>query len=333
VSRETERAADAPVAPAWCGLLAVDKPCGPTSHDVVDRVRRRFRLRAVGHLGTLDPAASGLLMLALGPATRFAPVWQSGMKTYQGAIRFGLVTATQDLQGEVLRQGGAFPGQAAIRAAALRFVGQTTQVPPMVSARRVGGERLYRLHRRGETVERAPRPVTVRSWEWMRFDPPDAHFVLTCTGGTYVRTLAHDLGEVLGCGAALAALRRLASEPFTVAGAVPLHRLTAESPEAVWAEAGWTLERALAHMPQLTLEPLECLEVGFGRQPAIAAARAAALPIEAGERSLVLVDAAGAVLGLGELTRAPDGALRLCPHVILPWAVRDGRLADGQHAL
>ena len=333
MSGGTERSTQSPDAPAWCGLLAVDKPGGMTSHDVVDRVRRRFRLRAVGHLGTLDPAASGLLVLALGPATRFAPVWQAGWKTYQGSIRFGLVTSTQDLEGDVLRSGGAFPGEDAIRAASARLVGEITQVPPMVSARRVGGERLYRIHRRGETVERAPRPVTVRSWEWTRFDPPDGHFVISCSGGTYVRTLAHDLGAALGCGATLASLRRLASEPFHVERAVPLRRLVSEGPEVAWAEAGWTLERALEHLPRLTLDAAACAEVGFGRQPAIAAAAAAGLPVGAGPRSVVIADEAGGILGLGELEPGADAALRICPHVVLPWAVRDGRLAGGQHAL
>jgi tRNA pseudouridine55 synthase len=333
VNREAEPPAEASGAPGLCGLLAIDKPAGMTSHDVVDRVRRRFRLRAVGHLGTLDPAASGLLVLALGPATRFAPVWQGGWKTYQGTVRFGLTTSTQDLQGEVLSRGETLPTEAGIREATHGLVGEITQIPPMVSARRVGGERLYRIHRRGETVERAPRPVTVSRWEWSRFDLPDAQFVITCSGGTYIRTLAHDLGERLGCGAALAALRRLASEPFGIEGAVPLRRLMGEPSEAVWAEAGWSLERALAHLPQLALTEAEAGEVGFGRQPEIVGKRAATLPVGGGARSIVLLDAVGAVLGLGELQSVEGGRLRVCPHVVLPWAVRDGRLAGGQRSL
>lgn len=316
-----------------CGLLAVDKPTGLTSHDVVDRVRRRFRLRAVGHLGTLDPGASGLLMLALGPATRLAPVWQSGWKTYQGAIRFGVVTATQDLQGEVLERSERVPAEREIREATHAFVGEIEQVPPMVSARRVGGERLYRIHRRGETVERSPRPVTVRSWEWTSIAPPDAHFVLTCSGGTYVRTLAHDLGIRLGCGAALAALRRLASEPFDLSRSVPLHRVMSEPPEVAWAEAGYSLERALEHLPRLALVGREADEVGFGRRPRISPERSGALPIGAGPRSVVLCDAANAVLGLGELQPLEGGELEVHPHVLMPWAVRDGRLTGGQRSL
>ncbi|MGH7741081.1 MAG: tRNA pseudouridine(55) synthase TruB [Candidatus Eiseniibacteriota bacterium] len=331
--RRAEPPADASAAPAYCGLLAVDKPTGMTSHDVVDRVRRRFRLRAVGHLGTLDPAASGLLVLALGPATRFAYVWQGGWKTYQGTVRFGLTTSTQDLQGEVLERSARCPQEHEIREATHAFVGEITQIPPMVSARRVGGERLYRIHARGETVERAPRPVSVRRWEWSRFEPPDADFELTCSGGTYVRTLAHDLGARLGTGATLAALRRLASEPFSIERTVSLRRLIAEPPETVWQEAGWTLERALAHLPQLALEPAESEQIGFGRQPEIAAERAATLPVGAGARSVVLAGAAGAVLGLGELQITERGTLRVCPHVLLPWAVRDGRVAGEQRSL
>lgn len=326
-------AADEASAASPCGLLPVDKPCGMTSHDVVDRVRRRFRLRAVGHLGTLDPAASGLLMMALGPATRFAPVWQSGAKTYEGVVRFGIETSTQDLQGEVLRRDDALPDEQRIRAATGSLIGDIEQVPPMVSARRVGGERLYRLHRRGETIERAPRVVTVHRWDWTRFEPPDAHFHIVCSGGTYVRTLAHDLGAALGCGAALAALRRLASEPFGIESAVPLRRLISEPPESVWAAHGWPLERALAHLPQLALAGAECDEVGFGRRPEIARERAGGCAVGGGPRSVVLTDAAGAVLGLGELEPATAESLRVCPHVLLPWAVRDGRLARGPHAL
>src|SRR5206468_7344229 len=131
------------------GLIAIDKPAGVTSHDVVDAVRRRLRLARAGHLGTLDPGATGLLLVATGPATRAIAVWQGGDKTYEATLRFGLVTTTQDVHGEVIERSDLLPAEAAAREAALGLVGEIEQVPPMVSALKVKGERLYRLARRG----------------------------------------------------------------------------------------------------------------------------------------------------------------------------------------
>ena len=313
-------------APPWsCGLLVVDKPTGVTSHDVVERVRRRFRIEAAGHLGTLDPGASGLLLVALGAATRCAAALQGGEKTYEARVRFGLVTSTQDLHGEVLSRSDQIPVESAIREASAALVGETLQIPPMASALKVGGERLHRLHRRGVTVERVPRPVTVSEWTWISFEPSEAVFRVRCSGGTYVRTLAHDLGERLGCGATLAALRRLRSEPFGLERSVDLGRIVHEAPEAVWPDGGHTLEQATAHLPGIVLDPGESEAAGFGRRPVIAAERAAGLPVGAGPRSVVLRGESGAMLGLGELVRGEAGALIVCPHVLMPWAVRDGR--------
>ena len=207
------------------GLLRVDKPGGVTSHDVVDRVRRRFKVKGAGHLGTLDPAASGLLVLALGAATRCARIWQAGCKTYEGVVRFGVVTGTQDLQGEVLERHEVALSESEVRAATLGFVGEIEQVPPMVSALKVGGRRLYKLARRGEEVERAPRRVTVHSWEWLGMALPEARFRVVVSSGTYVRTLAHDLGQKFGCGAHLCALRRTAIDRFRIDAALPLEEI------------------------------------------------------------------------------------------------------------
>ena len=312
--------------PWACGLLALDKPAGMTSHDVVEKVRRRLKVRAAGHLGTLDPAASGLLLIALGPATRAVPVWQGGEKTYEGTARFGVSTSTQDLQGEVLERGEVSFEPAAVREASRAWVGEIDQIPPMVSALRVGGERLHRLARRGLTVERAPRRVRVASWEWLSFELPDASFRVRCSSGTYVRTLVHDLGARLGSGAALAGLRRLRSEPFSLERSAPLRRLDEAPPETVWAEAGYTLEQALAHLPALTLDAAAAADLGFGRRPVVPAPPDQALPLSAGERSVVLREGSGRVLALGELERGESaGTLRVCPRVIFPWAVRSGR--------
>jgi tRNA pseudouridine55 synthase len=321
----SERAGDAGGVPWRSGLLAIDKPVGVTSHDIVDAVRRRFRTRAVGHLGTLDPGASGLLLAALGPATRFVSLWQGGEKTYTGTVRFGLVTSTQDLQGEVLERRECVADEAAIRDAARALVGESSQVPPMASALKVGGERLYRMHRRGETVERTARPITVFAWDWLEFALPDATFRVRCSGGTYVRTLAHDLGQTLGCGASLAMLRRERSEPFGLDRAVSLRQLATEPAEQVWAAAGFSLEQAVAHLPRVKLGDDEAKAVGFGRRPSIELARASGVPIGGGPRSAVIVDEQDHVLGLGELVAVGEDAVQVCPRVLLPWAVKDGR--------
>jgi len=240
--------AASPAAP-WSGLLAVDKPLGVTSHDVVEKVRRRLKARGAGHLGTLDPGASGLLLLALGAATRCIPVWQGGEKTYEGTLELGVITSTQDLQGEVLERRPLTVSGAAVREAALAFVGETEQIPPMVPALRSHGRRLYELARRGEEVERAPRKVRVTEWTWLEFALPLARFRVRCSGGTYVRTLAHDLGQRLGTGAALKALRRLRSEPFGIERAVALSEIGVGERDALLARNRWDSRLQIRRQP------------------------------------------------------------------------------------
>jgi tRNA pseudouridine55 synthase len=325
--------------PPRCGILLIDKSAGITSHDVVDVVRRRFREKAAGHLGTLDPGASGLLALALGPATRCIQVWQGGEKTYEGTVRFGIVTSTQDLAGEVVEQHPVTVTEDQVRQASIALTGEQLQVPPMVSAIRVRGERLYRLARRGITVERTPRPVHVASWEWMSFALPDATFRVRCSGGTYVRTLAHDLGARLGCGGALKSLRRLRSEPFDLSHAATLRDLHEQTPDQVWAQAGIPLDQALAVLPAVRLTPAEVESLGFGRAVPVSPDRLAGVPRAAGPRSVAFRDPLGHVLALGEIGpgsgKAPgewsneggaeDHTLYVRPHVVFPWAVRQGR--------
>lgn len=305
---------------AWSGLLRVDKPTGVTSHDVVDHVRRRLGAKNAGHLGTLDPGASGLLVLVLGAATRCAPVWQAGLKTYEATVRFGVVTRTQDLQGEVLEQHAVTIDERQVREAAAAFMGEFEQVPPMVSALKVGGQRLHRLARRGEVVEREPRRVTVHSWEWLGFALPEASFRVVVSGGTYVRTLAHDLGARLGPGGALKSLRRLRSEPFGLEGAIGLHDLDSATPEEVFARAGVPLAGALRVLPSVSLDAAGAAELGFGRRPTVEPGTA---PLRAGPRSVAFFGPAGEALALGELEPDPvkPGAALACPHVVFPWAV------------
>ena len=212
------------------GILLVDKPTDHTSHDVVARLRGKLRMKRVGHAGTLDPMATGLLIILVGKATRVSQYLMSLDKEYEGTIELGKVTDTQDAEGEVLETipVPAF-SEADILAAVKSFLGDQYQTPPMYSAVKIDGVPLYKSARRGEEVEREPRFIRVMSWEITRFALPRLDFRLRCTKGTYVRTLAHDLGRKLGCGAHLAALRRTASDKFHVSQALTLDQINALS--------------------------------------------------------------------------------------------------------
>lgn len=212
--------------PDVAGVLVVDKPMGMTSHDVVARLRRALGMRRVGHTGTLDPSATGVLVIAVGRATRLVPYLQSGRKVYEARMVLGRSTTTQDAEGEVVDAADASSvTRADVEAVARSFVGRIEQVPPMVSAVKVGGERLYAKARRGEDVERQPRTVTVHDLEVQDFLPgvfAEVGLAVTCSAGTYVRTLAHDIGARLGVGGSLLTLRRTVNEPFDLADAIPL---------------------------------------------------------------------------------------------------------------
>jgi tRNA pseudouridine55 synthase len=202
------------------GFLVVDKPAGWTSHDVVDAARRWFGTRRVGHLGTLDPLATGVLPLAVRDATKLVPFVEGGRKRYQAEIALGAATDTLDADGRVTeRFTGPLPDEAAVRAALPAFVGEILQVPPMYSALKRGGVPLHRLARRGDEVEREPRPVTIFTLELVAYAPPLLEVALECSAGTYVRVLAADLGQRLGCLGHVRRLRRTASGPFMQAHA------------------------------------------------------------------------------------------------------------------
>lgn len=208
------------------GVLLVDKPAGLTSHDVVDRVRRAAHTRKVGHTGTLDPAATGLLIVCVGQATRLSEFFTRMDKTYEGTMRLGVVTDSYDLDGAVLEENPVpHLDRQQVQDAFNRYAGAIEQTPPMVSAVKVGGERLYKRARKGEEVERPARRVTVYEFRALRCEPPEVDFVLRCTSGTYARALCHDAGSDLGCGGALATLRRTAVGRHAVADAVPVDEL------------------------------------------------------------------------------------------------------------
>ena len=211
------------------GVLVCDKPAGPTSHDVVARVRRLAGQRRVGHGGTLDPPATGVLVLALGRATRLLPFLPTEPKRYLAEVAFGAATDTLDAAGTVTGTAAADRvDEPALRAALAGFLGPQEQVPPMVSAIKVGGERLYAKARRGEEVERAPRPIVIHELELLGLaggERPLATLAVVCSGGTYVRSLAADLGRALGTLAHLASLRRTAVGRFAEADAHTLEEL------------------------------------------------------------------------------------------------------------
>jgi len=205
------------------GILLVDKPVGLTSHDVVDCIRHAAGIRRVGHTGTLDPAATGLLVLCLGMATKLSEHLTGLDKVYEGSMRLGVVTDSYDLDGKVLETHPA-PDIALedIQAVCDRFTGEIMQVPPMVSAVKVGGERLYTRARQGQTVAREARPVKVLEFRALAYNPPDVTIRVRCTRGTYVRSLCHDVGRLLGCGGTLASLRRTFVGQHAVENAWPV---------------------------------------------------------------------------------------------------------------
>ena len=205
------------------GVLLVDKPQGLTSHDVVYRLRRKLQMKKIGHAGTLDPMATGLLVMLIGKATRISQYLMSVDKVYEGEITLGVVTNSQDAEGEVMET-RPVPAltEAAVREVMKSFLGDQYQMPPMFSAIKIGGVALYKLARKGEEVEREPRFIRVAAFELTSFALPRLTFNLHCTKGTYVRTIAHDLGQKLGCGAHLSALRRTGSGQFTIAQCTPL---------------------------------------------------------------------------------------------------------------
>jgi tRNA pseudouridine55 synthase len=213
------------------GVLLVDKAGGMTSHDVVALVRRRLQIRKVGHCGTLDPIATGLLLITIGRGTKVQDLLMSEDKEYSGTMLLGKTTDTQDSAGVVIEERPLPPlDEPTIRAAFDRFTGDFYQTPPMVSAIKQGGVPLYKLARQGKTVEREPRLVHVYRYSIDQLALPEIDFTVVCSKGFYVRTYAHDIGETLGCGAHLKNLRRTKSGRFTVQGAVTVDELREKEP-------------------------------------------------------------------------------------------------------
>jgi tRNA pseudouridine55 synthase len=213
------------------GFLVIDKPAGLTSHDVVQRVRRIAKQRRVGHLGTLDPLATGVLPIALGEATKLSQLLTHGAKSYRGKLQLGVETTTYDREGEVVATTeGPWPARAVLEKSLEKFRGEIDQVPPPYSAVKQDGQAAYRRARRGEEVRLEARRVTISRVELVAYDPPFVSLEVDCSAGTYLRSMAHDLGAALGTGAHLYELVRTRSGPFTIDQAVTLEALEALGP-------------------------------------------------------------------------------------------------------
>jgi tRNA pseudouridine55 synthase len=276
------------------GVLPVDKPVGPTSHDAVAAVRRALQTREVGHTGTLDPFASGLLLVCLGRATRLAEYLTGLPKTYVATMRLGEATDTDDLTGEVIASSEAWRtlSAGAVEEALRAQVGTIRQLPPSYSAKKVGGERMYAAARRGEAVERKPVEVTIYSIRVLRVDLPDVELEVECGAGTYIRAIARDAGAALGVGGHLRALRRTRVGPHAVDRAVPLEALG--DAERVAAAMLSPLD-AVAHLPRVAVD-----EEGIA---ALRHGRALLADVELPEGTpLALASADGALLAIGERT-------------------------------
>lgn len=209
------------------GILLIDKPAGPTSHDIVDIIRNSYRIKKVGHCGTLDPAATGLLIIVLGKATKLSEKLMSDDKVYVGSMKLGETTNTFDAEGQV-ESTQPVPDLTieTLQKEANKFLGDQMQIPPMVSAIKINGTPLYKLARKGQTIDRKERFIHLYKFLISEYETPVAWFKVACTKGTYIRTLAHDFGQKIGCGGHLSGLRRTISGTFKVSNATSLEELT-----------------------------------------------------------------------------------------------------------
>lgn len=239
------------------GILIVDKSPGWTSQDVAARLRGVFRERRIGHGGTLDPMATGVLPIFVGRATRAVEFFEAAEKEYIAGLRLGLVTNTQDTSGEVLSQTDAAVSRQQVLEVFARFLGEQQQLPPMYSAVKIGGKRLYQLAREGKTVQRQPRTVTIRELELLEGHGAEYVFRVRCSKGTYVRTLCHDMGQALGCGGCMSSLRRTVAGPFTLEGARTMDQILAFSRDRDPAELLLPVDRLFDHLPACTLTERE----------------------------------------------------------------------------
>jgi tRNA pseudouridine55 synthase len=275
------------------GLLLVEKPAGITSHDAVDGVRKALGVRRVGHAGTLDPMATGLLVMGVGRATRLLRFLGDLEKEYEGTGRLGEETDTLDADGRVIRTAPVAASEAALRGAMSSLVGEIDQRPPAYSAVKVGGRPLHRAARRGETATAAPRRVRVDVFDLTAFRSPDFEFRVVCSSGTYVRVLVADVGTALGCGAHLTRLIRTRIGHFSLGDSVPLDGVGEPLP----------VERAVAHLPAFAV----------GEEEARAARHGRCLAPSGMDGPYALLDPESRLIGVWR-----DTGAKSCPEVVLP---------------
>jgi len=306
---------------AFDGVLVIDKPTGPTSHDIVACVRRTLGLKKVGHLGTLDPLATGVLPLVVGRATRLASLLAGASKQYDAVIRLGLITNTYDITGTVVGGTDAPSADAAvdrpppssetIARAAADFVGSYQQRPPPFSAKKIDGVRAYALAHRRQPVEVPPSPVTVESLEVLSIDGPRVRCRMVCSSGFYVRSLAHDLGDVLGCGGCLETLRRERHGPFSLQVAVPLARVIEDG--ASVATALIPMGSLLPALPAVVVNDAGARRAAHGNSLRVADIVPDAAHLTAGTERVRVLDERGRLLAVAN--RQSDGALH--PKIVL----------------
>ncbi len=295
------------------GVLVVDKPSGPTSFDVVRRVRGLLKVKKAGHTGTLDPIATGVLPVCLGDATKIQGFITEADKEYEACIRLGVATDTQDAAGKVTSERPVpVLSREQLQDALADFTGEIEQLPPMHSARKIAGKRLYELARRGEEIEREPRRVTIDELDLVAWEPPLATVHVRCSRGTYVRTLANDLGEKLGCGGHLKWLRRTRTGPFTLDEAIPLDTLMAlakSGRQGEIAERLVSMREALATMAQLELRAPHVRMVTHGQPLQIPELKDLGAPPYPRGRRVRLVSPEGLLIAVAESDG--EGTLKL----------------------
>ncbi len=262
---------------AISGVLVVDKPVGLTSHDVVQIIRKGTNIRRAGHTGTLDPRASGVLVILIGPAVRLSEYVSASDKRYQSVIQLGSTTDTYDADGKVMSTAPVNITETQFEDVLQTFVGEIEQVPPPYSAVKIKGRKAYEMAREGEEIDLSPRMIQVYSLEMLEWAPPEAVIDVYCSSGTYVRSLAHDLGEKLGCGAHLIGLRRTKSGRFTLRDAVPLRKLREAFENGTWYQYLIPAAEALSDWPAIELMQDQVDAIRHGHR----------IPAEPGQGSMV----------------------------------------------
>ncbi|MDR3579296.1 MAG: tRNA pseudouridine(55) synthase TruB [Oryzomonas sp.] len=293
------------------GFVVIDKPPGITSHDVVSRVRRILGTRKVGHTGTLDPFATGVLPVAVNEGTKAIPFLDEGLKRYDALLRLGVKTDTLDMTGRVLHEAdGTAVSLDRLGAVVESFVGEISQVPPMFSAIKRDGQPLYKLARKGQEVERQPRRVRIDTLEILSVSLPLVALRMVCSRGTYVRSLADDMGAALGCGAALQELRRTSSGPFDIATSVTLEGLEEAVREGRADALCRTPFAALDHLDDIPLNDVGLAKIGHGRAPGLEETLVAAWPA-CDSPHLVRLSSGGKLVAVAELSPLDGGGFHV----------------------